>query len=49
VTSATVSPALGRPIALAYVQRDFVQPQTPVAVDGIAALVAALPFVAPRV
>jgi tRNA-modifying protein YgfZ len=49
VTSATVSPALGRPIALAYVQRDFVQPQTAVAVDGVAAAVTPLPFVPPQV
>ena len=35
VTSATISPALDRPIALAYVHRDFVQPGTPVVVvDG---------------
>jgi folate-binding protein YgfZ len=45
VTSAAVSPALDRPIALAYVQRDFVQPGTPVTVDGIPAVVSALPFV----
>jgi folate-binding protein YgfZ len=46
VTSATISPALDRPIALAYVQRDFVQPGTPVSVaDGISAVVSALPFV----
>ena len=48
VTSATVSSALDRPIALAYVQRDFVQPGTPVTVaDGIPAVVSALPFVSP--
>ena len=46
VTSATISLALDRPIALAYVQRDYVQPGTPVTVgDGIAAVVSALPFV----
>jgi folate-binding protein YgfZ len=46
VTSAAISSALDRPIALAYVQRDFVQPGTPVLVgDGIPAVVSALPFV----
>jgi folate-binding protein YgfZ len=46
VTSATFSPALKRPIALAYVQRDFVQPGTPVTVgDGVPATVNALPFI----
>jgi folate-binding protein YgfZ len=46
VTSATISPALDRPIALAYVQRDFIQPGTPVTVaDGMPAVVSALPFV----
>jgi folate-binding protein YgfZ len=46
VTSATISPALKRPIALAYVQRDFVQPGTQVTVgDGVAATVTALPFI----
>jgi folate-binding protein YgfZ len=45
VTSATISPALDRPIALAYVQRDFVQPGTPVVVSGMPAVVTALPFV----
>ena len=46
VTSATISSALDRPIALAYVQRDFVPPGTPVTVaDGISAVVSALPFV----
>jgi glycine cleavage system aminomethyltransferase T len=50
VTSAAISPALERPIALAYVQRDFVQPGTPVAVaDGIRAVVSALPFVSKQV
>src|SRR2546428_582837 len=40
VTSATISPALDRPIALAYVQRDFVQPGTPVTIaDGVPAVV----------
>ena len=45
VTSATISPALGRVIALGYVQRDFVEPGTAVAVDGVPAVVSALPFV----
>jgi len=45
VTSATASPAIERPIALAYVHRDFVEPGTEVSVNGTAAVVAALPFV----
>jgi folate-binding protein YgfZ len=45
VTSATWSPALSRPIALGYAHRDFVEPYTPVTVDGGAGLVVALPFV----
>jgi folate-binding Fe-S cluster repair protein YgfZ len=45
VTSAAQSPALGRPIALAYVQRDFVTPGTVLAVDGSSATVTELPFV----
>jgi folate-binding protein YgfZ len=46
LTSATFSPALDRPIALAYVQRDFIQPGTVVTVaDGMSAVVSALPFV----
>jgi aminomethyltransferase len=46
VTSATISPALDRPIALAYVHRDFTQPGTAVTVaDGVSAVVSALPFV----
>jgi folate-binding protein YgfZ len=45
VTSAVASPELGRPIALGYVHRDFVEPGTAVDVDGIPASVAALPFV----
>jgi tRNA-modifying protein YgfZ len=49
VTSAAISPALQHPIALAYVQRDFVQPGTPVTVDGASAAVSALPFVPRRV
>ena len=49
VTSAVMSLALRRPIALAYVQRDFVEPGTPVAVDNRPAVVAALPFVSGRI
>jgi folate-binding protein YgfZ len=45
VTSAVDSPDLGRPIALGYVHRDFVQPGTPVEIGGIPASVAALPFI----
>lgn len=45
VTSSTWSPALNRPIALAYVHRDFVDPGTTLTADGAAAEVAALPFV----
>jgi folate-binding protein YgfZ len=45
VTSATVSPALLRPVALAYLHRDFLEPGTAVSVDGRAAEVTALPFV----
>jgi len=45
VTSSTASPALKRPIALAYVHRDFVDPGTTLAVAGAAAVVTALPFV----
>ena len=51
VTSAVRSPGLERPIALAYVHRDFVEPGTPVVVTGTserAARVAALPFIATR-
>jgi folate-binding protein YgfZ len=45
ITSAVRSPALGRPIALAYVQRDFVAIGTALSVDGAQATVSALPFV----
>ncbi|MGE3707527.1 MAG: folate-binding protein YgfZ [Vicinamibacterales bacterium] len=45
VTSATLSPMLHVPIALGYVQRDFVAPGTAVSIDGTSATVAALPFV----
>ncbi len=44
VTSAALSPALRRPIALGYVQRDFVEPGTVVSVDGSNATVSGLPF-----
>lgn len=50
ITSAVWSPALERPIAIAYVHRDFVEPGTRVTVRGTpdrAAEVAALPFVTP--
>jgi folate-binding protein YgfZ len=45
VTSATMSPALNRPIALAYVHRDFVEPGTPVTIGDVTATVTKLPFV----
>ena len=45
ITSAVQSPALGRPIALGYVHRDFVEPGTPLIVAGAPAVVSALPFV----
>jgi len=45
VTSSAWSPALKRPIALAYVHRDFVAPGTAVSVDGRSAEVTTLPFV----
>jgi tRNA-modifying protein YgfZ len=44
VTSSVRSIALGRPISLAYLQRDFVAPGTVVSVDGASAVVTALPF-----
>jgi tRNA-modifying protein YgfZ len=44
VTSAVMSPALKRPVALAYLHRDYVEPGTHVAVDGSEAVVTALPF-----
>jgi tRNA-modifying protein YgfZ len=47
VTSSAFSPALQKPIALAYVHRDFVMAGTAVLVDGANAVVAALPFVRP--
>jgi folate-binding protein YgfZ len=45
ITSSAVSVALGKPIALAYVHRDYVAPGTNVSVDGTAAVVTATPFV----
>ena len=45
VTSSAQSPALNRPIALAYLQRDFMAPATVVVVDGMSATVTPLPFV----
>ena len=45
VTSAVRSPALGRPIALGYVHRDFVAPGTILGIGGTAATVTAVPFV----
>jgi tRNA-modifying protein YgfZ len=45
ITSGCLSPALQRPIALAYVHRDFVEPGTTVSVDDGRADVTKLPFV----
>ena len=45
ITSACASPALQRPIALAYVHRDFIEPGTTVSVDDMRADVTQLPFV----
>jgi folate-binding protein YgfZ len=44
VTSATISPALDQPIALGYVQRDFLEPGTAVVADNMPGHVVALPF-----
>ncbi len=47
ITSSTFSPACGRPVALGYVKRDFIEPGTAVtAAGGRIAQVVALPFVA---
>lgn len=46
VTSSAESPALGRPIALAYLKRDFIAPGTQVQLQAGMATVVALPFVA---
>lgn len=48
VTSSAWSPVLRRPVALAYVHRDFVADGTHVRVDGASAKVTALPFVPQR-
>ncbi len=45
ITSAVRSPALDRPIALAYLQRDALAPGTTLAVAGVPAVVTPLPFV----
>lgn len=47
ITSAALSPALEKPIALGYVQRDFTSPGTPVEVGSshLRAMVSGLPFV----
>ena len=45
ITSSAVSPALGKPIALAYVHRDHVAPGTTVSVNGTQAIVTPLPFI----
>jgi folate-binding protein YgfZ len=44
ITSAVASPALQRPIALAYVHRDFTEPGTPLVVGGSQAVVSSVPF-----
>jgi folate-binding protein YgfZ len=44
VTSSAYSPKLDRPIALAYVQRDFITPGTRVTANELPATVSALPF-----
>jgi folate-binding protein YgfZ len=48
VTSAAASEALGKPIAMAYLQRDFTEPGTSVNVSGSRAVVTPLPFVKMR-
>jgi folate-binding protein YgfZ len=45
LTSSAMSPALRRPVALAYLHRDFLAPGTAVSVAGYTAVVTALPFV----
>jgi len=45
ITSSVRSIALDRPIALGYLQRDFLAPGTEVSVDGTRAVVTPLPFV----
>jgi folate-binding protein YgfZ len=47
ITSSAFSPAAGRPVALGYVKRDFIEPGTVVTTaDGTPAQVTLLPFVA---
>ncbi|MFL6281158.1 MAG: YgfZ/GcvT domain-containing protein [Vicinamibacterales bacterium] len=48
ITSAVDSLALGRPIGLGYVHRDFVQPGTSVVAGGNTATITQLPFVPGR-
>jgi folate-binding protein YgfZ len=45
ITSSTVSPTLGHPIALAYLHRDSAHAGSRVSVDGATATVTVLPFV----
>jgi folate-binding protein YgfZ len=45
ITSAVRSPALGKPVALAYVQRDFMMPGSVLSVGDESATVTPLPFV----
>jgi folate-binding protein YgfZ len=47
VTSSAMSPALRRPVAIAYLHRDFLAPGTAVSVSGHTAVVTVLPFVQP--
>jgi folate-binding protein YgfZ len=47
VTSSTLSPAFGTPIALGYVHRDFLAPGTVVSIADVRAVVTALPFSLP--
>jgi glycine cleavage system aminomethyltransferase T len=47
ITSSALSAALKRPIAFAYVHRDFVDPGTKVSAGGYPGVVTALPFVSP--
>jgi folate-binding protein YgfZ len=44
VTSGAVSPALGKPIALGYVHRDFADPGASVTIAGTRAVVVTVPF-----
>ena len=44
-TSTSMSPALDRPIALAYLHRDFLAPGTHISVNGMSGEVQSLPFV----